>query len=65
MAFNASWMAMCTMAYSRDSCSGSNIGVMPDVSVAAATVAFHSITGSVPGADRAGADRSGSLSASG
>ena len=44
MAFSASWMAMCIIAYMRDSCSGLSSGAMQAARAASAAFAFQETT---------------------
>ena len=47
IAFSASWIAMCVMAYMRDSCSGLPTGEMHEATAASPAFAFHTVTASV------------------
>ena len=49
MAFRASWMARCVIAYMRDSWSGSSPGEMQAAIAAFPAFAFQALTASEPG----------------
>ena len=61
MAFSASWMARCIMAYIRDSWSGSSPGEMHAAIAALPAFAFQALTASEPGSP--GAPRRGATAA--